>query len=165
MSEKSGVQNYVNTVIFCVVMKIISIIVLGLILLNKVSESTIYFLITIEIGIVVIVIIALAEISKYEKRLAEEAKNILNSKINVISCPDFYTRGTDGNCANKYVTADGKFEYTIRSGENIILSNYVNKDIETICKSFNNDAFVKNPNGASTQKIPWTDISSKCDII
>lgn len=165
MSEKSGVQNYVNTVIFCVVMKIISIIVLGLILLNKVSESTIFFFITIELGIVVVVIMALAGISNYEKRLAQESKNILKSKLNVISCPDYYTRNSDGNCVNSFASADGKFEYTIRNGQNIMLSKYVNKDMDTICKAFNADVYAKTPTGDSSQLVPWTDISSKCDII
>lgn len=162
MAEKSGVQNYVNTVIFCVVMKIVSIVLLGLILLNKVKESFIYFLITVELGIVVIVILSLVQISKYESRLASEAKNLLKSKINVISCPDFYTRNTDGNCVNTYVTPDQKFEYKLTQGQNIVLNNYTNKDMEVICKQFNSDAFSAQ---ASGQKMPWTDISSKCDIV
>jgi len=162
MAEKSGVQNYVNTVIFCVVMKIVSIVLLGLILLNKVSESFIYFLITVEIGIVVIVIMSLVEISKYEQRLANESKNLLKSKLNVISCPDFYTRNMDGNCVNNYITADGRFEYKLNQGQNVILTNYTNKDIETICSNFNSDAISTQ---TMTQKMPWTDISSKCDIV
>ncbi len=162
MSEKSGVQNYVNTVIFCVVMKIVSIILLGLILLNKVSESFIYFLITVELGIVVIVIMSLYGISKYEQRIANESKNLLSSKLNVISCPDFYTRNADGNCTNTYRTADERFEYKLNQGQNIILSNYTNKTIETICTAFNTDAI---STATHTQKMPWTDISSKCDVV
>lgn len=157
MTVKSGVQNYINTIIFCVVMKIVSIIVLGMIMLNKMSDSIVYLLSTIEIGIVFIVIASLYSISSYEKRIAEEARNLLKSKINVISCPDFYTRDEDGVCVNNYTTADGKIEYRINDAPPVVLSDYMNKDIGTICSTYNT--------GFGPSSAPWTDISTKCDVI
>lgn len=157
---KTGVQNYVNTIIFCVVMKIIAIIILGAILLGYVNDKFVYFLITLELGIVMIVVVALWSISTYEKRVATEAQNLMKSKMSLISCPDYHTLTSSNVCRGDYVTPDGRFTYTLLSGSNVSLSNYLNKPVMEAC-----DAYTTFLTRHSNVPFPWTDMSSKCDVL
>ena len=133
-------QNYVNTIIFCLILKIISIIVLGLVLFDFAHPMIIYFLITIEIGIIAVIAISLYSISKYEKRMAEESKNILKSRIDLVMCPDYFTRGNQDVCINSYTTGDGRFTYTIEGSSNVSLVDYTNKKVDEVCKRFTNSS-------------------------
>ena len=160
----SGIQNYVNTVIFCVVMKIICILMLGAMLLGYINESIVYFLITLEIGIVAIVIAALWNISSYEKRLAKETKNLLNSKMTLLTCPDFHTQTDKNMCVANYTTADGKFTYSF-AGSNVSLGNYLNKPIAEACQNMTKEVSFTDPGKATVYLYPWTDLETKCDII
>lgn len=162
---KTGIQNYVNTVIFCVILKIISIVVLGLILMDYVNDKVMYFLITLELGIVVIVIAALASISSYEKRIAEETKNALKSKMNLLSCPDYFTQTAKNMCINAYTTPDGKYTYTLIGASNVPLGNYLNKPMIDACDAFNKSSSSVDPERGVVYKYPWTDMASKCDIV
>lgn len=162
---KAGIQNYVNTVIFCVVLKIISIVVLGLILMNYVNDKIMYFLITLELGIVVIVIAALTSIAGYEKRIAEETKNALKSKMNLLTCPDYFTQTAKNVCVNAYTTPDGKYTYTLIGAVNVPLGNYLNKPMMEACDAFNKSVVSTDPQKGVSYRYPWTDMESKCDII
>lgn len=162
---KTGIQNYVNTVIFCVVMKIIAIVILGAILMGYVNEHSTYFLITIEVGIVVIIIAALASISTYEKRMAAEAKNLLKAKMNLLSCPDFHTQTAKNTCLSNYTTPDGRYTYTFVGGSNVSLTNYLNKPVSEACEQMNIDMTYVDKDSGLSYRYPWTDLTSKCDVL
>jgi hypothetical protein len=162
---KTGIQNYVNTVIFCVVMKIIAIIILGAILMGYVNDKIAYFLITIEVCIVVIVAAALISIANYEKRLAEETKNILKAKMNLVTCPDFHTQTSKNMCLSNYITPDGRYTYTFMSGSNVSLQEYLNKPVTEACDQMHNDVTFLDTNNTLTYLYPWTDLVSKCDVL
>lgn len=158
MANKRGIQNYVNTIIFCVVLKIISILVLALILMGYVKNSFVYFLITVELGMVFIVMSALISISSYEKRMAKETKNALNAKINMFLCPDYYT-SSNYQCKNQYITSDEKLQYNITSTsapEYISFSNYVGVNIQSACSNYEYQV---------GSNIPWSDMESKCEFL
>ena len=161
----TGVQNYVNTVIFCVVMKIVALIVLGLILMGYVGESVVYFLITIELGIVVIIIASLANIAAYEKRIANEAKNLAKAKMTLLTCPDFHTQTQNNMCLSNYTTPDGKYTYTYIGGSNVSLADYLNKPVNEACDMMNRDMTYLDQSKGMIYRYPWTDLSTKCDVL
>lgn len=161
---KTGIQNYVNTVIFCVVMKIITIILLGLMVMGFVNDKILYFLITLEIGIVVIVIAALANISAYEKRIQKETKNVAQAKMTILSCPDYFTQTANNMCQNTYTTPDGRYTYTLKDASNLALNDYLNKPTSESCDKFT-AAATSLTNGNLSYKFPWTDMASKCDVL
>lgn len=157
----ANVQNYVNTIIFCVVMKIVSVLLLAVILMGW-ADRIVYFLVTIEVGIVIVVILALWNIRKYEKQLEEEAKNMLKSTLTNVICPDFHTLDEE-TCEGNYTTPNGRYTYQFIGGKtSVTMSNYQGKQLETICTTFHNDAYNVDE---GTYKYPWTDLSSKCDVV
>ena len=161
----SGMQNYVNTIIFCLILKILSIIVLGLVLFDFAHPMIMYFLITIEIGIITVIALALYSISSYEKRMVEEAKNLLKSRIDLMVCPDYFTRAEDDVCLNSYTTGNGQFTYTIDNTSNVSLTNYTNQQVDKVCARFTQDAFQNGIYMSDSNVFPWTYLSSKCDVI
>jgi hypothetical protein len=161
----AGIQNYVNTIIFCMVLKIISIIVLGLVLFDFAHPMIIYFLITIEIGIIAVIALALYNITTYEKRMAEESKNLLKSRIDLVVCPDYFSRSENDICVNSYTTGDGRYTYTIENAGPVSLSNYINKPVDNVCTTFTNSAYRNGIYMPDSNIYPWTYLSSKCDVL
>lgn len=161
--SSQGMQNYANTIIFCLVMKIIAIIVLGIVIFNFAHPMIIYFLITVEIGLVIVVIFALLNIAAYEKRMAAEAKALMTTRMDMIVCPDYHTRSNNDMCASTYTTGDGRFTYEMGSF-NVSLSNYTNRPLDNVCKTFTNDAF-GGTYVPESNLYPWTYLQSKCDVI
>lgn len=135
----TGVENYLNTIIFCVVAKMITIIVLGLIILPQVRAYAI-FLLTIELGLVTIIIWSLWKISRYEKRMAEELQKIRESSMTTLACPDFFERGTGLALASrnsngtelKDASSCGASNDTTLEDSELIVPNTANY---TVCKN------------------------------
>ena len=162
----NGIQNYVNTVIFCVVLKIVSIVILGIILLGYVNEKVIFFLITVELGIVVIVIAALVNIAAYEKRITEETKNLLKAKMTLLTCPDYHTQGANNICLSNYTTPDGKYTYLFGGpSNNLSLSAYLNQPVEKACADYQNNISFLDTKNQVVYRYPWTEMASKCDAL
>lgn len=162
---KTGIQNYANTVIFSVVLKIISILILGLILMGYVNDKVIYFLITVELGIIVIIIAALWSISSYEKRIGEETKNVIKAKMSLLACPDYFTQTANNMCVSTYNTPDGKYTYSLQNANNVSLTDYLNKPMSDACSAFTQSAATVDAQTGVTYNYPWTDMMSKCDVL
>lgn len=169
MSYNYGVQNYLNTLIFCVVAKTITILVLGLLIFEPVRKY-VMFLLTIELGLVVVIIYAMRKISSYNKRMAQDAEQLRLSTVNSVACPDFFTRGVgeegyDIVCKNEYNSPDGKTQYRFIAGSQSTIDvipvdeMFRKKTLEDACKMVNVDG------SDAYASIPWTDLKSKCDII
>ena len=134
--------------------------------MGYVNEHIMFFLITIELGIVVIVIAALWSISNYEKRIAEETKNILKAKMTLMGCPDYHTQGANNLCSSNYTTPDGRLTY-IFSGDsnNVSLASYVNKSVDEACANYSKNVIFTDAQNSVTYKYPWTEMAAKCDIL
>lgn len=183
MAASSGIQNYLNTLIFCVVAKTITVLVLGLLVFKAVRKYVI-FLLTIEVGLVFIVIYSMIKIARYDKRMSVEAEKIRLSSINSISCPDYYVRGPSEKdpsvtvCKNEYATPDQrsvyKFQFeTSTAGESNIDLNLIPIDdlfrkqtLEDACKLVSNST-IETASGIKSvyEQVPWTDLHPKCSII
>lgn len=163
---QTGVQNYLNTLIFCVVAKTISILVLGSLVFKQVRPY-VMFLLTIELGLVVVIVYSMWKISSYEKRMAKAADEIRQSSLMAVSCPDYYTRDVDDEqvnnvCTNGYTTPDGTFTYKFvgdKAIDSIPIDNMFRKTIlKDACKMVIHDTDVYST-------IPWSDLKPKCDAI
>jgi hypothetical protein len=163
----SGVQNYLNTIIFCVVSKTLAVLILGLLVFEKVRQYAI-LLLTIEIGLATIIIWSVWKISRYDKRIAQEAEDMKKSILTSVACPDYYTRSTNADmsgsiCTNTYVTPDQKFTYKFLDSDKQQEIDSIDVD-SLFHKKTVDDACSVLVSSESEDKypIPWTDLRSKC---
>lgn len=179
----SGIHNYLNTLIFCVVAKTITVLVLGLLIVKSIRKYAI-FLLTIEVGLVFIIIYSMVKIARYDKRMSKESEKLRLSSINSISCPDYYVRGpstTDPSttvCKNEYATPDQRtvykfqFEPSVAGSNNIDMNEipidelFRKQTLEGACSLVSNSTVVTGTGIKSVyEQVPWTDLHPKCSII
>ena len=165
MANDGGVRNYLNTLIFCIVAKGITVLLLIALFFEPVQLFA-YFVITIEVFLIVIVILSLISISKYEKQKRKAMENAQKDKANIQSCPDYYVRGIDEEhrlvCKNIYNTPDGRYTYEIGHNNDpqtktMVIDNELmrkkNVTYEEVCNMYNTD-----------RTVPWTDLRAKCNF-
>ena len=164
MANEGGVRNYLNTLIFCIVAKGVTVLLLIALFFEPVQMFA-YFVITVEVFLIVIIVLSLISINKYEKQRRTAMENSLQRNVYIQSCPDYYVSKVDQEnniiCNNVYDTPDGRFSYEI--GHN----NPPN--IKTI--EINNEEYRKKKityeekcNSLITDyaNIPWTDLKANC---
>ena len=161
----AGVKNYMTTLILCIVMVVFAVALFGLLFTKVIPETASYFVVTIVIGLIFVSSIALYSIISYEKKLKQEAANLTKGRLDVVVCPDFYTRSNNDICLNSYTTGDGLYTYSVTGGSNIDLGKYLNKPMDDVCKFYAQDAFKNGINVPSSNVIPWTYLNTKCDVI
>jgi hypothetical protein len=170
--DMSGIQNYLNTIIFCIVAKTVTVFVLAFLVNEKVRWFS-FFLLTIELGLIVVIITSMIIISRYDKKMADLAKQLRTSILTNIDCPDYYIRGTSAGsnmiCSDSFSSPDGRFSYSFTS--NIVpdnpdaMTNVKEIDMDA---NFNNKEFTKicetlGSHGSAYSNLSWTDLKAKCD--
>jgi hypothetical protein len=160
----TGVQNYLNTLIFCLVAKGVSIVVL--ILLIKFPDWAYCFL-TIEIIIIIIVVVSLLRVTSYEKTLSKARESLKAQPVTLANCPDFYTKEFDGQatqCHNTYNTPDGRYTYAIGTGslDKINLDGISKSGLRTLEEVCD---VIGNSGSDYMSTIAWTDIKPRCTTI
>jgi hypothetical protein len=162
MSNSYGIQNYLNTLIFCVVAKIVTVILLSLLIIEKVRYFS-FMLLTIEIGLIAIIVSALFVISRYNKKYQKMQNEFRKSKVSVLACPDYYVKTSqEGStyCEDIYKTPDGKFIY--KFSEDLpnyfaripIESDFIKKTVEEVCQLTNESNYAN---------MSWSSLKSKCN--
>lgn len=163
-APSTGVQNYLNTLIFCIIAKGVSIIILVLLIFDF-AQPYAYMLLTIEIVLIIIIIVSMYKIVSYEKRLADEVQSKLKGSKSISVCPDYFVKNYDGTattCKNKYTTPDGNFTYTM--GNSSVTATSINLDtidkagqatLADICDTIS---------GTDYGSFAWTDLKPKCNI-
>ena len=159
-----GVQNYLYTLIFCLVAKGISIVIL--ILLIKFPDWA-YFFLTLEIIIIIIVVVSLYRVTSYEKQLINARDKLKSQPVTLSDCPDFYTKEFDGQttqCHNLYDTPDGRYTYAMGTGSlnKIDLDNISKSGLRTLEEVCD---IVGNSGSDYMSTIAWTDIKPRCTSI
>lgn len=168
---------YLNTMVFTIVAGVVSLILLlALIYVPNVAKYG-PLILTVQLGLIVIIVQALVRIWRQNSRLAEYRDVDGNNTMAVGMCPDYMVAGnTDDEkgggitCYNFY---DGKGgTLPIWSGTTdstdpqapaqVVLSNLDGMTIAGVCAAV--DA---NPSddldGASTKAVPWTELRSRCN--
>lgn len=161
-----GVQNYINTLIFCIVVKGISIFILVL-LLFKFGQRYAYALLTVEVCLILIVIYALLRIRYYENKIVNEYVKQKTSAIDLNNCPDYYVKRIENDtvfCSSNYVTPNDKFTYEMAPNDDTLkdinitqISNDGKNTIEGICEIVNDNA------SDFKTKLAWSDLKPHCD--
>jgi hypothetical protein len=160
-SRNNSVQNYINTLIFCIVAKAITIILLGL-LFTDIGKQLAYFIITIEFGLISVIIVSIYQIVNYEKKKLGELDALRVSKVNIQSCPDYYTRrvGDDERavCENIYISPDNSHVYEFSTSEFVPDDLFENKNFGQVCDRMQTIG----GSGPNFNDTAWTDIKAKC---
>ena len=153
---------YINTMIFTIIAGILSLMLLALLMFGSVMASSYAWLIvTIELGLIVVIVASVVRIALYEKRIKKLAANALDNQMAVKTCPDYWTlvEGQDRKktCTRSYLTSFGNqsIEYKVEpdsNGQNVIgLSDFENLGVREVCQR------------AGNLKTPWTDVKAVCD--
>jgi hypothetical protein len=167
------VNLYVNTLIFSVIAGIVSLMLLLLLLFGSSAASQYkYLIVTVEVGLVTIMIVALWRTFHNEKRNKDVRKRALQNTVAVTTCPDYWVSTMDDDrlwCTNKSTTDRGDYkihprmlgaspEYPnfqsvpgVARGYKIdVTSNLNGKPLSAVCSAY------------SKMGVPWTDVRSAC---
>ena len=155
-------QQYVNTMVFCIIAGIISVMLL--VLITTASERVrAYspFIITIEVGLVLIIVAAVVRLIMYERTQLKSSKLGAQNRLSVNTCPDYWTR-TGNTCVNGFNSlANPSVTYQITGTADanksemrttLSLDDYNNKTIQDACTHV-----------AAHVQAPWTDVRAVCD--
>lgn len=159
-----GVQNYLNTLIFCVIAKTVTVILLSLLVIEKVRYFT-FMLLTIELGLIAIILSSLYVISSYNEKVTKLQEKYGKSKISMLSCPDYYVKTIDDGktyCQDIYKTPDNKYVY--KFADSMSTNEYksyakkipidTDKTMDEICQNVTTSP--------EYNELSWTSIKSKC---
>jgi hypothetical protein len=158
----STMNMYFNTMVFTVISGIVSLMLLLVMFYapDFMREYAI-LIITVEIGLLLNIIIALVRIFRYERRMQELGKNSAANLVGVKTCPDYWTLKEldDGRreCHRQYLAPDdGTHERKVTfqmpgTSDTVLLEDYDLKKLQTVCSA------------ANDLGSPWTDVRSVCN--
>lgn len=155
-----GNNNYLNTLLFTVIAKGVSVLILGILVFDAVKPFT-PLLLTIELGLFISIIWALYDIHLTNQQQQNAEKQLMASKITNASCPDYFVQGAnekgDQLCENNYITPNGKYNYKFTGIDKPIDIDtlFDNKKLGDICQTyFTSDG--------PFNKIPWSGMKPVC---
>ena len=150
-------SQYMNTMVFAVVAGVISLLLLLLIMrASDTVRQYSAFVITLEIGLVIIICTAVYRIISFERAQLAAQKAGFTTTMPVSTCPDYWTRGGGDVCVNTF-NADPRYSYRMTGVDantaqvQIKLGDYDGRSIADVCSR------VK-----ANVKAPWTDVKSVC---
>lgn len=109
-------QSYLNTLIFTIIAEGITVLVIGLLAIPPIRAFT-PFLLTLEIGMIIVILWTIYAINRYHKVMAKQFKVLKNTFVSNVPCPDYYVRDSDddGNlvCKNDYTSPNGRLKINL----------------------------------------------------
>lgn len=109
MSRRQN-QSYVNTLVFSIIAGLVSIALLVALIMSPAVGDYAYIVVTVEIGLVLIIVHALYRILSYESSMRRAASLTSKRQIIADTCPDYFTTGYDMNgsisCTNLFRGTD-----------------------------------------------------------
>lgn len=161
---ESKLSVYINTMVFTIVAGVISLILLALLFLGSdLTQRYAPLIITIEVGLLAIIVIAIVRIIMYERRMEKLQKNSIDNLLAVKSCPDYWTMSEsreDGVVCNKMYEMprddDDPMATRVRyemqgTSSTVRLKDFTNKKLGDLCAA------------VGRQESPWTDVRAVCD--
>lgn len=172
MAIKKQVNNYLNTLIFCIIAKFVSILLLiGLFVSPYLRTQWTYGILTIVVGLLLIIISSMFSILAY----SQKAQNALQTAGNAVvakvqqQCPMYFTKYYDEandrvTCCNNYTSPDGTaVPFYSSNGINEMLLHTSNdflkntSNLDTICQAVNSASW-------AYANYPFTDIKEFCRV-
>jgi len=176
-----NIENYLNTMIFIIIAKGITIALL-ITLLLEIGQQFSYIIITIQIGLLLVASWGIYMIVVYDKQSDKDKKAMASSPAILETCPDYYVRTYDESdnvvCRNQFTTADDRYTYTMfSSGAPPITGTPVDKcgvpikNVVSAAGDLNMSALLassKNMEELCNQSslyanYPWTEYKAKCN--
>lgn len=160
-------SQYINTMVFCIVAGIISLMLLLLVFnANDVVRTFSPLVITVEVGLIFVIILAIWKIIYYERSVESDAKKAYDAKLNVTTCPDYWTL-SGKKCRNEFqphpnVTYRffGKAEIDDKPVREFKLADFNNLSVSQTCEKvqIGGDGVNKLASGY----VPWSQVDSIC---
>lgn len=154
------VHNYLNTLIFCIIAKIISILLLIGLFFSKTMRTYAIAILTIEIGLLLIIIHSLYSVIAYNNMLKDRLDKANDVTYTVTNCPHYFVREVSSNgksdqCLNTYKTPDGVYSFEFQRNkqavENVSMTDMQGKKLSDICANI-----------TEYDGHPWTDLKTTC---
>lgn len=148
---------YMSTIMFSVVAAVIAVCLLvALIYVPEVSKYS-YAILTLEVGLLCVIVYAVIELYRYEKTIQQFNRNISTTILSTSSCPLFYTLGSNQMCVNSNVTPTHVYSF-LNPGDatnlpNISLKDFDKKNARDACKTLY----------GVHSNVPWVDLRTKCE--
>jgi ABC-type multidrug transport system fused ATPase/permease subunit len=151
-----NIENYLNTMIFIVIAKGITIALL-LLLLFKLGQQMSYIIVSFQIGLLAIAIYAIVVIVKYNKRMNELKIEMGKEEAKLDTCPIYFKRhivNDEVSCENESTLGDN---YTkISFPANVTLTNITSelkraKTMDGLCAN------------TTFPSYPWAEFKGKCN--
>ena len=161
MTTSSGGKIYVNTLVFSIVSALMA---LGLLMLLIWGPSQVrdfaFLIVTVELGLVCVMVASIIRIYMYERSLRQKAETAKRNLVMVDTCPDYWTANntpTGTICKNSY-NAPRVTNVSYSFGESgsgmptqINLSEISRQKLPSVCAKID-----------TYDKIAWTDLKSTC---
>lgn len=156
-SSRSSTSLYINTMVFTIIAGVLSaVLAIVLWMGNSKVHSFAPIIVTLEIGLLAVIITSVVRVIKFERKLSAQQQNVLDNAVAVRSCPDYWVMKESGNgnhtCTNSYTTPDGTTTWQFQGKTSKLnLKDFDGKNAATVCKK------------VAQQQSPWTDVRVACD--
>jgi hypothetical protein len=159
----SALAENVNTLIFCIVAKAVTVGLL-ILLLFDIGKSFSYMILTLILGMMVIIFLSLYGIYKKKKKEEKLKKEAVKAKPVLNNCPDYFVKSTNEEsdiiCKSVYPSIENElYRFTeVSTGPmvpDINLSRMISssKTMQEMCE--------KN----KYENISWTDLKARCQVL
>lgn len=146
---------YINTMVFTIIAAVVCMLLFLALYFGTGSMGEFsYMIITIELGLLAVIIQAVVRIYLYEARLKKEHSNAMDSALRVQSCPDYWTLHENGavrECKASYVSPDGMTKFIMHDkSDTVVISDLDKKSVNVVCAE------------VGARNAPWTDVRTAC---
>jgi hypothetical protein len=160
-----AITNYINTLIFCIVAKVVTLLLLVLLLFDAAWNFS-YLILTLEVGLIAIIAYTLYKVYAYQKAIDKAAAEAATAPPLLNSCPDYFLMSVQdetGNrvCSSTYTTGDGKNTYQFTSAgvdvpsQDMSRMTDATKAMSALCSAQQN----------TISGFAWTDLKSRCGFL
>jgi hypothetical protein len=162
-----AVTGYLNTLIFCIIAKALTLFLLVLLLFD-IGWVFSYLILTIEIGLVMIIAWTLYKVYKFQKSIDALAAAAATAPPFVDTCPDYFVKTVSAEtndvvCQSKYDTTDKKntYEFTGSGGT----TGVPQQDMTQMTSSVKTFAAVCTAQQNNITDFSWTDLKGRCGFM
>jgi uncharacterized membrane protein len=146
----AGNSLYVRALVFCTVMIVACVALLGAVMMGLATDFRWLFL-TIQVGILMVVISTMVSVYQAQKLARERAQGRLDDPVT--TCPDYWTRDRNQNCSNTYTTPDKSTRYVIGGGRQASQGVVLGQRVRDACASDNR----------KDADYPWLFLRARCN--
>jgi hypothetical protein len=155
-------QVYVNTMVFAIIAGVASLLLLLAAVYVPAVSAYGVLVVTVEVGLLFIVLQAVVRIVMYERRLRRESRFAASNIVAVETCPDYFTARHDEKggvvCENTYESPDGRTTITFPDGPpRVDLTTFDSQVLSEVCQTVS-----PTDPADPLYNVPWTDMRGKC---